>query len=502
MDGRHDEDLRIEAPGADEVVVVPWPLLLRERVARRVDASDRRRAIVVWTVLVGVFSVGFTITILSVSLPRIARDLHSDTNTLTWVITGPLLAYGIVGPPLGKAGDVWGHKRLFLLGLCGSVVFASLSASAWSAPSLITFRVLGVAEGAATVPASMALLLREYPDEQRVKAMGWWSLVGAGAPVLGVVAGGPVVEAVGWRAIFVGQVGFTLVALALAALVLPPSERGVRQPMDLPGSAALGLAATGLLFGLNRGAEWGWSSPGVIGAFLLAPVALAAFVVIERRSKTPLIPIDWFGRRNFSLPIAVQFFTNLAYMGSFILTPLFLEQAFGYHEGRAGLLTIARPLAFSITSPVAGYLAVRVGERTAGVVGSLAVVASMAYWTSVTPHSGDWAVVLALGLAGIGLGVSSPSMAASMANAVPDESLGVAGAAQQMVAQVGVVVGIQLAETFEASRRASAGLVPSFQQAYLLLGLISLGGVACALFVRSTPRGAERHESSFHYEAV
>src|SRR5213596_4128446 len=107
----------VEAPGVDEVVIVPWPLLFRRRLAQRVEASDRYRWWVLWTVLAGLFSVGFTITILTISLPRIADDLHSNTTTLTWVITGPLLAFGVVGPLLGKAGDIWGQKRMFVLAL-------------------------------------------------------------------------------------------------------------------------------------------------------------------------------------------------------------------------------------------------------------------------------------------------------------------------------------------------------------------------------------------------
>src|SRR3989440_13084028 len=101
--------------------------MFRHRLARRVESSDRYEWWVLWTVLAGLFSVGFTITILAVSLPRIATELHSDVPTLTWVITGPLLAFGVVGPVLGKAGDVWGHKRIFLLGLFGSIIFAARS---------------------------------------------------------------------------------------------------------------------------------------------------------------------------------------------------------------------------------------------------------------------------------------------------------------------------------------------------------------------------------------
>ena len=270
--GDRGQRVPVEAPGADEVVVVPWPLLFRERVVQRIKDGDNERWWVLWTTLAGLFSVGFTITILTVSLPRIAADLHSDTATLTWIITGPLLAFGVVGPALGKAGDIWGQKRIYLLGLTGAIVFAALTAVAWNAASLITFRVLGAAEGAATGSASMALIMRAFPEGDRVKAMGFWSLVGAGAPVLGVVAGGPIVEHVSWRLIFVAQVPLTLAALVLAAVVLPETGRGERQSLDLSGALSLAASGTSLLFGLNRGPAWGWDHPGVVAAFVLSPL--------------------------------------------------------------------------------------------------------------------------------------------------------------------------------------------------------------------------------------
>jgi EmrB/QacA subfamily drug resistance transporter len=493
MGDEHDVDVAIEAPGAEEIAVLPWPSLFRHRLARRVESSDRYEWWVLWTVLAGLFSVGFTITILAVSLPRIASDLHSDTTTLTWVITGPLLAFGVVGPLLGKAGDIWGQKRMFILALSLTLVFAGLTAIAWNAGSLILFRVLGAGEGAATGPASMAMIMMVFRPEERVKAMGFWSLIGAGAPVLGVVAGGPIVEHVSWRLIYVAQIPFTALALIAAAIILPGRDKvqtnRIREPLDILGVITVGLGTVSLLFAMNRGPEWGWTSPGVVVAFVLSPLMLAAFVFVERRSRAPLIPLDYFRRRNFAFPIGVQFFSNFAYMGSFILTPLFLKQAFHYGETKIGLLSIARPLSFSLTAPIAGYLAVRWGERLAAIVGCAFVVASMLAWSQVDPGASNWAVMGALALAGVGLGVSSPSMAASVANAVEEENLGIAGAAQQLLTQVGIVAGIQLAETVQAARESAVGAVASYHEAYLLAGAACVLGLICGLFVRSAERG-------------
>ena len=152
LDDSHPEELSIDAPGADEVAVVPWPLLLRERVVERMAGSPKYPWMVLAVALFGLFSVGFTITILSVSIPRIADELGSDTSTITWVVTGPLLAFAVLGPAMGKLGDIHGHRRIYGLSMACVCVFAALTAASWSAGALIAFRTLGAATGAAVGP--------------------------------------------------------------------------------------------------------------------------------------------------------------------------------------------------------------------------------------------------------------------------------------------------------------------------------------------------------------
>jgi MFS family permease len=152
---------------------------------------------------------------------------------------------------------------------------------------------------------------------------------------------------------------------------------------------------------------------------------------------------------------------------------------------------IARPLAFAIAGPLAGYVAVRVGERASAVVGSAFVVASMVALSSVAPGSSDLVILGALALSGIGLGCSSPALSASIANAVDERDLGVAGAFQQMVTQLGVVIGIQVMQTVAVVREASAGEVGAYGEAYLVGGLAAALGLVCAVFVQSSQRRAE-----------
>jgi EmrB/QacA subfamily drug resistance transporter len=488
-DEHHDlEELSYGAGGGDEVVVVPWPVLFRRRVERRVTKSDRYQWWVLWTVLAGLFSVNVTFTIFAITLPRLAREFGSTENTLTWVITAPLLVFGVFAPALGRAGDVYGHKRTYLIGLGVATVAAGLSALAWNAPSLIAARAIDGLGGAATGAASMAIIFRAFAPDERVKAMGYWSLIGAGGPVIGVVIGGFVIQHLGWRFIFACQVPLTLAALTLATIVLPTTATRGRGRLDRAGAATLTVTTVSVLFALNRGPEWGWTHPVVIGGFVLGPLAGLLFLFVERRAVEPLLPLHYLRQRNFGFAIAAQALANFAYLGGFVLAPLLLNKVYGYDETHISWIIIARPLAFSISAPVAGYVAVRLGERTSAVAGTAAVVASMFAFASLGRSSSDLAIMGALVLSGVGLGVSSPSIAASVGNSVAQADLGIASAAQQVMTQIGTVAGIQLMVTVQASRQASRGLVGSFHDAYLMGAAVAFLGVLASLFLRSYNR--------------
>ena len=484
--GDHLDELSIEAPGADEVSVLPWPVLFRERLLVRVQDSPRYPWVVLATVLFGLFSVGFTITILSVSIPRIADDLASDESTLTWLVTGPILAFAVFGPTAGKLGDLRGHRRVYAWSMVCVVVFAGLSAIAWNDVSLLAFRILGAATGAAIGPTSLAVINRLFPRGKRAQAMGYWTMVSAGGPVVGVVAGGPIVEAFGWRWIFAGQVPLTVAGLLLALAVLPETEKIATARFDGWGAATLALAATAFLLAVNRGPVAGWTSPLVVVAFAVAPVMAYAFVRVERWTPAPLLPLEYLRRRNFSIPILTQVFTNFAYMGGFIITPLLLEGVFGYGETKTGSLLISRPLAFAVSGPLMGYLAVKTGERFAAVGGAVAVFVSMLGLSSLSSGSSDLVVIGSLALSGVGLGMSAPALVAAIANSVDDDDLGVVGAMQQMMTQFGVVIGIQIMQTTQAARQSAVGEEAAFRDAYLVGAAAALIGLAFAFFVRSS----------------
>ncbi|NCY17443.1 MAG: MFS transporter [Actinobacteria bacterium] len=372
-----------------------------------------------------------------------------------------------------------------MVSLTGVTVFAAAAIVAWNAPSLIAFRFLGAALGAATGPAALSMINRSFTPERRAQAMGYWSMVGSGAPVFGVVIGGPLVDAFGWRWIFILQTPVALVSLLIGFLVLPHTHRGDRQPFDIAGSTALAFGVGLLLIALNRGPVLGWSSPLVLAGFIGGPVLLGWFVRIEHRTPYPLLPMRYFRRRNFSFPILNQFLANFTYMGGFILTPLLLHEVLGYSTTKVGLMSIARPLTFAIAGPIAGYLVLRFGERFIGMFGSLMLALSMMVLAMIGVGSGFWLIEGALMLSGIGMGACAPAMIASLANAVDTSDLGVASAASQTMSQIGVVAGMQILLTVELATEATAG-DGAYGIAYHVGAIAAVGALIAASFVRRT----------------
>jgi EmrB/QacA subfamily drug resistance transporter len=494
---RDPDRLMLGTPHGEELAVVPWPLLIREKIHRRARASDRYRWWVLAVVLAGLLSSNVLFTVFVVALPSVAAGLHTSVSTITWVVTAPMLAVAVAVPLAGKLSDRWGHRRLYLIGMVGNVTVAVLSALAPDAGTLIAARALGGLVGAGLGASSMALVLSMFDSGDRVKAMGWWSMVGAGGPVFGVAIGGFIIQSIGWRAMFVLEMVLGGVALVLALMVLPEHGAGQRRArpgrtprLDYRGAILVVLSVGSLLFGLNRAPVVGFGGGLVIGAFCISAVAGVALGLVERTALDPLVPFRYLKRRNFVLPLGAQAFANFAYMGGFFLTPLMLEQVYRYDESTAGLLVIVRPLSFAVLAPVAGYVAVRVGERSTAFVGTCAVVASMACYMLTSASRGLALIEIALVASGVGMGVASPSISASIANVVDQDALGSASAMQQLVVQIATVAGIQVFQTIQESAAGKHGtdLLGSFHAAFATGGCVAVLGVICAIGLHSTKR--------------
>src|SRR4051794_38215839 len=217
------------------------------------DEHDRRytrRLLLV--VMLAVMGFGSLMTIVTVSLATIAEDLHTSRATLGWVVTGLMLAMAVATPLTGKLGDIRGCRKMFLWGLVGGVITTALCAVAWNAASLITFRVLFGLSGAFVMPNGMSLMMHAFGPGRRASAVGWFQFAMTGAPTIGLIVGGPLIDVIGWRALFLVFVCVTLLALLLAALWLRETPRRADLGLDYQGAVTLGLAVLLALLAVTR----------------------------------------------------------------------------------------------------------------------------------------------------------------------------------------------------------------------------------------------------------
>ncbi len=471
--------------GVDEVALTPLRERVRSALVERIGISRRKATMSV--LLACVFTVSFTITLLVVVLSRVAEDLDSTVSVVSWSITAPMLAFAITGPAFGRLGDLVGHKRVFVGGLLGAGLFAGLAALAPSASWLVALRTLSAASGAATGPSAMAFINRMFDPQERVRPLATWSFVTAGAPVLGVVAGVPLVETVGWRVIFLAQAPLCVAGALLAWWLLRDTEKQSGVRFDAAGAITLGVGAALVLLGVNRGTAWGWSSPFIVASLASGLVLLVVFGAIERRVVAPMVPPRWFRTRNVAFPVLSVSLNNFGYMGGFILVPQMLDKGVGLSLETIGWVIIARPLTFALAAPLAARVTMRTGERFAGMFGSMTVFTSMIVLSTVREATPLWVIALGLAFSGLGLGVASPALSSLLANAVDDSEMGTASAMHQLMAQIGALLGAAvMISVHEATL--DQGVLPSYSNALVVGAALCVVAGLLAGEVRSTVR--------------
>lgn len=405
------------------------------------DQRQARRVLI--AAMVGMLATGFPFTILTVALGVIAEDFGVSEGLVAWTVSAPMLISAAALPVLGKLGDMYGHRRLFLWGIIGSSLFAGLCMVAWDIWSLIAFRVFSIVLASATGPSAMALLLHTYPEEHRTQAISWWSMSSPGSAALGLVLGGPCVDWFGWQSVFLIQAGAGVFAWILAARVLPETERSPAV-FDHVGNIILLGALMCVLFVVGSLSEEGVSDALRIGIAIAAAIGLAAFFHYEGNVANPIVPPRLFQIRNFNTPIIAYFFLQLAYTGALIATPLVLIDHFGYSISLAASLMLVRTAALTFASPVAGKISEWQSERFCvqlGILlqtGGLALVGVGIYLSSIE------IVIIGLLWQGVGHGFALPPINTIIASAVSPSIFGTASGVSRLGGQVGASFGISL----------------------------------------------------------
>ncbi|MET1113194.1 MAG: MFS transporter [Allosphingosinicella sp.] len=438
-----------------------------------------------WTLVASILASSLSFvdgSVVNVALPAIGADLHARAAGLQWIVNAyllPLSALLLLG---GAAGDKFGRRRLFLLGIALFALASALCALAPSLELLLAGRALQGIASAMLMPNSLALLGAAFAGEARGRAIGTWAAAGAVAGALGPVLGGWLVDSVGWRAIFLINLPLAAAALWLGWRHVAESREESRAPLDALGVAVatLGLGAvtwglTLLSGGESRGEGW--------AATLAGAASLLAFLAIERkRGERAIMPLALFGTASFAGLTLLTFFLYAALGGLFVALPFVLIELRGYSPVAAGAALLPLPAVIALGSRLMGRVAARTGPRLPLTVGPLIVAAGFAlaariggggsYWTSVMPAM----LVIAIGMAG----AVAPLTTAVMAS-VDKDHVGTANGFNSAVARTGGLIATALLGGVLAAR--GEALANAFSTAAFVASGAAATAALAALFL-------------------
>ena len=437
-----------------------------------------------WTFVItsiALFMVTLDNLVVTMALPVIREDLGASLEGLEWTVNGYTLTFAVLLLTGAALGDRFGRKRMFAIGLG---IFTAASAAAALAPSieaLIAARAIQGVGGAIVTPLTLTLLSAAVPAEKRGLALGAWGGIGGLAVAIGPLVGGAVVEGISWQWIFWLNVPIGLAVLPLAVRGLRESH-GPYNRLDIPGLALASAGLFGIVWGVVRGNGQGWGSLEVLAAFALGAVLVAAFVLWETRTETPMLPMRFFRNRTFAATNAVSLLMFFGMFGSIFLLAQFLQTVQGYSPLEAGLRTLPWTGMPLFVAPIAGALSDRIGGRPLMATGLAMQAVALGWLAAISePDVAYSSLVPPFVIAGIGMALFFAPVANVVLGAVRPEEEGQASGANNAIRELGGVFGVAvLAAVFagyggyDSPETFVEGLAPAVWVGAALVGLGAL----------------------------
>ncbi|CAA9535789.1 MAG: Uncharacterized MFS-type transporter [uncultured Solirubrobacteraceae bacterium] len=378
----------------------------------------------------------------NVALPDIAQDLGASFTDLQWTLSGYALALAVFLLTAGTLADRFGRKRLFVVGLLAFNVASVLCAVAPSATTLIAARVLQGVGAAIMFPSSLALLAEEFEGPARRRAIGTWGAVIGLSFAAGPLLGGLLVEAAGWRAIFVLNLLLGIPAVWLARLHLRESSDPHAPDTDWPGLAVLSAGLFAIVFAVLRGNALGWGSATVVGCLVAGALLLALFVLVEHRTARPMLDLGLFANRTFTGASIVIGVLGAATFGAFVYLSLFLLEVQGRSPVETGLVLAPLAVVSFVVSLVAGRFNERVPLRATLVAGLLVIAAGNGMLAGVERDASFLRLLPGLAVIGAGVGLVNPLATFAHLGVMSPAHGGLASAVNNTARQIGLAIGI------------------------------------------------------------
>jgi len=421
-----------------------------------------------WVVLVLIciaqFMVILDATIVNVALPSIQKDLNLSEGNLQWIVNSYTLVFGgflLLG---GRAGDLLGRKRLFLIGLVIFTGASLLDGLASSEGMLIGARALQGLGAALVSPAALSIISTTFAEgRERARALGVWAAIAIGGSAVGLVLGGFLTQYLSWPWIFFVNVPVGVVAFILSLRLIPESrDESAHRSYDVAGAVTVTGGLMSLVYAIVGAQSAGWGSAKTIGFFALAIGLLTAFVVVEMRSKAPLVRLSIFRLRSLLTANVSMFLAASGIFAMFFFNTLYLQRVLGYGPLTAGLAFLPFTAGIMISAGLASQFAPRIGVRPIAAAGMILTAAGLLLLTQLPVHGSYVANVLpAILLSSLGMGAVFMPLTLIATTGLDDDDQGLASGLFNTSQQVGGALGLAVLSTLATSKTASAGGSPT-----------------------------------------
>jgi EmrB/QacA subfamily drug resistance transporter len=412
-------------------------------ISRLLPTDANRRWWTLAAMCFALFMVMLDNTVTNVALPSIQRDFGASLSALEWTINAYTLTFAVLLVTGGRLGDIFGRRRVFLIGVAAFAVASTMIGIAPGEGTLIGFRALQGVGAALMMPATLSIISNAFPPHERGKAIGTWAGVSAIALAAGPLVGGWLTEDVSWRAIFFLNIPVAIGAIAVTLFATHESrDETVSRKVDFGGIAAITLTLAPLVLALVEANAWGWGSARIIGLLALSVASLIAFVLVERASDAPVVDFAFFRSRQFAGTNVVAFAVSFTMFAMFFFLALYMQNILHYSPLEAGVRFLPSTLVIIVAGPIAGRLTDRIGPRPLMTAGLVLVGAATLWESRITVHTSYGYLLPAFVVMGLGMGfVMSPMSTAAM-NAVDRTKAGVASGVLSMSRMVGGTFGV------------------------------------------------------------
>ncbi len=438
------------------------------------EPLDRRTWIIAGVVLIGAIMSILDTTVINVAIDRLATDFNTSLTTIQWVVTGYTLALAAVIPATGWAADRFGTKRIYLWSLGLFMLGSALSGLAWSANSLIAFRVLQGVGGGMIMPAVMTIMTKTAGPARMGRVMGVLGVPMLVAPIIGPILGGWLVDDVSWRWIFFINIPIGIVGLILAYIKLEKDEPQHQHKLDWLGMALLSPGLTALIFGLAESNDGGFGATKSWLPIVAGVALIVGWVWHSWRSSNPLIDLRTFTHTRAGASAVLFMLFAIAFFGALLLIPLYYQTVRGASALEAGLLLVPQGLGAMITMPLAGKLTDRYGPTRFPAIGIPLIVIGLAPFAFVTATTSYVLLCSFSFILGLGMGFSMmPTMTAAM-QAVPQAAIARTSTAMNIIRQAGASIGTAVLSVILSSAIADnlashGGSLPSGESGFTAL---------------------------------